>query len=621
MLESFRNASQSWLIKILFAFLILSFGIWGVGDVIRDRVQSAPAITVGDLSYSAPEVAERFRRDIDRMSSMFGNKLTVDQALQFGLLNQTVQRLVEGGLLDQTAESQGLGVDDESLRRDIAEIPAFQSALKMFDKTQYLRVLASMNMSEKQFVRLEKSDHARAQLVKLVTGGTMAPVALAMPLYRYQAEKRVAEYVLFPADKMPLPPAPEKAELQKYYDEHKSQFQQPELRAITALVVHGADLAATVTPSDADVEKAYQARLGEFQTAEKRKVEQVLFPDQAAAQAFADKVKSAADFAAAAKDAGQSVSDLGVIRKDEMPLADLADAAFGSAVGVIGPVQSTLGWHVLFVRLEGKGSTRPLAEVRPQIVADLVKDEVTNRLYSLSTRLEDSIGGGNDIDETAQSIGLKAVHIEAVDQRGRDAAGKQIDSPAVIPSVIGTAFQTVTGGTSEVLPLPNNDGYYVLHVDKVTPASLRPFDEVRAQVLAAWQAEQRTAATKQAAEAAAARVGKGEPLSALAGALKVETTRPFLRKGGGQAPPALVAEMFKLPAVGGVAVVNVGADFMVARLKEIQGADAEGAAFDAARNEISQQLSDDLMQEYLASLKKRYSPRVNMAAINQQFAK
>jgi peptidyl-prolyl cis-trans isomerase D len=621
MLDAFRSASQTWIIKVLFGILILSFGVWGVGDVIRQRVESTPAITVGDTRYSAPEVADRFRRDVERAGSMFGTKLSIEQALQFGMLNQTVQRMVEGGLLDQAAQSQGFGVDDETLRRDIAEIPAFQSALKIFDKTTYLRVLASMSLNEKQFIRMEKSDHARAQLIKLITAGTVAPVGLAMPLYRFQAEKRVAEFVLFSADKMPPPPAPDAAVLQKYYDEHKGQFQQPELRAVTALVVHGADIAATVAPTDAEIEKAYQARLGEFQTAEKRKVEQVLFADQAAAQSFADKARNAGDFAAAAKEAGQSANDLGTVGKAEMPLAELADAAFGPATGVIGPVQSTLGWHVLHVTQGSKGSTRPLAEVKAQIAADLVKDEVTNRLYSLSTKLEDSIGGGNDIDETARSVGVKAAHIAAVDERGRDASGKPIESPAVIPPVIATAFQTVTGGTSEVLPLPNNDGYYVLHVDKVTPATLRLFDEVRPQALAAWQAEQRAVAAKQAAEAAAERVKKGEPLSALAGPLKVETTRPFLRKGGGQVPPALVAEMFNLPAVGAVAVVSLGADSLVARLKEIQGADAEGGNFEAARNEVSQALSEDLMQEYLLALRKDIGARVNMAAINQQFAK
>jgi peptidyl-prolyl cis-trans isomerase D len=558
------------------------------------------------------------------MSSMFGNKLTLDQARQFGLLQRTVNTMVDGALLDQAAERLHLGVDNETLRRTIGDIPAFQNQLKMFDKSQYLRVLSQMSMSERQFIQYERADLARAQLVKMITGGVTTPATMAAPLYRYQSERRVAEFVVFAADKMAIPSLPDDSVLQKYYDEHKAQFQQPEIRAASALVVHAADLASTIHPSDDDIDKAYQARLGEFQTPEKRAVEQVLFTDQAAAQAFSDKARQAKDFDEAAKQAGLSASDLGTVTKADMPLPELIEPAFGSkAPGVVGPVQSTLGWHVLHVSAIAPGSTRPLAEVKDQIVKDLVKDETTNRLYSLSTKLEDSIGGGNDIDETAKTIGLRAIKLAGIDERGRDEDGKPVNNPAITPEVLGAIFTTVQGATSEVLPFGNNDGYYVVHVDKVTPAAIRPFAAARLQVAAAWTAQARAAAARQQAEAAAARVKAGEPLSSLAGQLKVETSRPFTRNGAqaAQVSPLLVADMFRQSAVGGVAVVGVGPDSLVARLKEIQTPDAVGAGFTAATEQLSGVMSDDLMEEYTLALRKDIGVRVNQSVIDQQFAK
>ena len=622
MLESFRNASQSWFIKILFGFLIVSFGVWGVGDVIRQRVASTPAISVGDQTFSGEEVAERFRRDVDRMSAMFGSKLTLEQARQFGLLQRTVQQMVDAALLDQAAERLQLGVDEQTLRRTIAEIPAFQSQLKLFDKTTYRRVLASMNLNEKQFIHLESGDLARAQLVRMITDGVVAPADLTAALYRYHGEKRVAEYVVFAADQMPAPPPPDDATLQKFYDDHKPQFQQPELRAATILAVHGADLAATLQPSQADIDQAYQARLGEFQTPEKRTIEQCLFADQSKAQSFLDSVKAGTDFAAAARQAGTAVSDLGTLAKNEMPISELADAAFAlPAPGLAGPVQSPLGWHALRIDKIVPGTTRALAEVKDGIVAALVKDETTNRLYSLSTKLEDSIGGGTSIADTAQAMGLKAVTLAAIDDHGRDADGKPISGAAVTPAILATLFQTVQGGTSDVIALPDNDGYYVLHVDKVTPALIRPLDQVRAQASAAWQVAQRSAAAKASADAAAPRIAQGATMASLAGPLKVETSRPFPRTGSAQVPAQLAAEMFHQSAVSGVAVVAVGADYWVARLKEIQRPDAVGAGFDAARQELSRSLADDLLQQYLAALKLEIGSQVNLAVIEQQFAK
>ncbi len=620
MFDTLRKANETWIVKILFAILILSFGVWGIGDVVRSRITETPAITVGDKDFTPEEVADRFRREVQRMSPMFGNKLTVEQARQFGLLQRTINQMVDGALLDEAADRLKIGADDETLRKTIANFPAFQSPLKMFDKSNYLRVLQQMGLTDRQFVAMERADLARGQLVKAITGGAAVPVAMAAPMFRYQSEKRVAEFVVFQADKVPAPAAPDAAALQKYYDDHKAQFRSPETRSASALVVHSADLAGTIHPADADIEKAYQARMGEFQTPEKRTVSQVLFNDEASAKAFLDKAKDVKGYEAALKETGKSAIDLGTTSKADLPLPELGDPAFAVTVpGLAGPVQSTLGWHVLAVTGVTPGKTRPLAEVKEAIVKDLVKDEVTNKLYSLQNQLEDSVGAGNDVAETAKSLGLKAIALSSVDERGRDADGKPIDQ-AISPEVLGTIFSTGAGSTSDATALGNNDGYFIVHVDKVNPASIRPLDQVKMLVEASWTEEARVAAARKAAEDAAAKLKSNEPWTVLGNGVKVETTKPFQRAGAAnQVPPVLAAEMFR-QKVGGVAVVTNGPDSMVARLKDIQTPEAEGAGFQAARNELNDVIVEDLMQQYVQALRKDIGVHVNQSVIDQQFA-
>ena len=43
MLTALRSKASSWIIKILFLILISSFGIWGVGDMLRQG-GSEPAV-------------------------------------------------------------------------------------------------------------------------------------------------------------------------------------------------------------------------------------------------------------------------------------------------------------------------------------------------------------------------------------------------------------------------------------------------------------------------------------------------------------------------------------------------------------------------------------------------
>jgi len=624
MLDAFRRHSRSWPIKILFVFLIASFGIWGIGDVVRQRAASQPAIVVGKQEVSAQEVVEEFRRDTERLQAMFGGKISMEQARQFGLLQRTIEQIVSRDLLDQASAELKFTVDDDSLRQVIQQTPAFQNELKMFDKSVYQNVLRRAGFNERQFVAMERRDITREQLVQMVSGGIVAPTIQADPLFRYRQEQRVADTILFPADKIAAPAKPDDAILQAYHQAHATQFMAPELRGLTAVVLRTADVGADIKPSDADIEKSYQVRLGEFQTTEKRAVQQVTFTDQAKAKAFADAVRQGKDFAVAAKSESKDVLDLGTIDKTGLPLQVLADAAFAlPAPGVTDPVQSPLGWHVMRVSSIAPSQTKPLADVRGQIIQSLVNDEALSRLYTLSTKLEDSIGSGASVEEAAGTVNVKPIKVTALDAQGHDADGKPVPSLPTSPALLQMAFTTGQGSTSEVTQLENNAGYFVLHVDSVTAPALKPFASVKDQVLAAWNQDQKEQAARKQADAAAERLKKGESVAAVAGTLKVDTTKPFTRAPSETSPvsPMLVSEMFKAQ-LGGVAVVALPGGSMVARLKSVIPADpqAQAAAFTQTRQQLSQAIAADVMQQYVAALEKDYGVTVHNALIEQQFS-
>ena len=43
MLQALRSTVGSWIVKILFVLLILSFGVWGIGDISRGRTDTTAA--------------------------------------------------------------------------------------------------------------------------------------------------------------------------------------------------------------------------------------------------------------------------------------------------------------------------------------------------------------------------------------------------------------------------------------------------------------------------------------------------------------------------------------------------------------------------------------------------
>ena len=86
MLQAIRSRAGSFIVKLLFGLLILTFGIWGIGDIFRNRPTSDTVIaTVGDKSIRAEDLQEAVRREIDRLSAQFRGAIDVQQAKSSGL--------------------------------------------------------------------------------------------------------------------------------------------------------------------------------------------------------------------------------------------------------------------------------------------------------------------------------------------------------------------------------------------------------------------------------------------------------------------------------------------------------------------------------------------------------
>ncbi|HYZ41603.1 MAG TPA: SurA N-terminal domain-containing protein, partial [Stellaceae bacterium] len=67
MLQAIRSRAGSFIIKLLFGLLILTFGIWGIGDIFRLRGTNHTTVaTVGRHSIGAEELQTALRRALEQ---------------------------------------------------------------------------------------------------------------------------------------------------------------------------------------------------------------------------------------------------------------------------------------------------------------------------------------------------------------------------------------------------------------------------------------------------------------------------------------------------------------------------------------------------------------------------
>lgn len=620
MLEAIRRWSKTWVVKILFGILILSFGVWGVDDVVRAVTTPSGIAKVGSESISERELDWEFQREVSRMRAMFGDALDAEKAKAMGIEQAVLARLVERLLVDQEARDLGVAISDDLVRQAIHETPAFRNTLGQFDRGALDGALRNQGLSESTFVEMWRGDMRRRHVIHSVMGGGSVPRLLAESLYRYDHQRRVAEVLRFADDAMPAPGAPDQAVLEAFHGEQAERFTAPEFRSLTVLILQAEGLADSITVTEADVQAAYEQRAGEFNTPERRTLEQVLLTDQAKALDLVAKTGQGMDLAQAAKEVGAEVIDLGGNTRDDM-LPELAAAAFAQEAGVVGaPVRSPLGWHVLRVTAVEPGHVGTFEEVKDKLSAELARDKAVDLLFDQANKVEDAIGGGANLEEAATAIGGKTVKVAAIDARGLDPEGKPVAGLPALDKLARVAFETEEREES-VLTEMGREGYFVLRVDAVTPAALRPLEQVRDLVLAAWVGEERRKAAEAGAVVAMEKLKGGAEMAAVAAeaGLLPLTTEPFARSGEGapaDVPANVVSRLFEAEVGETVTVRGPGASF-VARLTRLQEADpatdADGLA--KLRKETLDAVHDDLLDQFSASLREKFPVRVNQAAM------
>lgn len=627
MLLLMRKRIGSLVVKVFALLLILGFGAWGIQDMLGYQVGGGGAIAeVGEARLGPNQLYRDVNREIARLRPMFGNRLDMETARRLGLVDMVLNRQLDELATGESARALGVAVSDELIRRVIVAEPTFKGLAGNFDRQRFEQILQASGLSETGYVAEVRRTVASRQLLGSVAAGAVAPKAWVNAVYRYREERRTADSVFVADASSGSGAEPTAAELQAYYDAHKKTFTAPEYRAVTYVRLDAGELAKEIELSDDALREAYEHRAGEFITPEKRKLRQMIIPDEAKAKTAHKRLTEGADFLAVAKEfAGQDAAsvELGEIVKPDL-LAELADPAFAAEAGsVTEALKSPLGWHILQVLSVTPGGSMSFEQARPKLQKDLALEKALDGLYELSNKFEDALGGGATLEEAAKSLDLKVEKIAALDAQGRDRAGKALDG---LP---GGGFAALAFATDEAtdsaMTEDGDKGFYMLHVDKVSKPALRPFDEVKDKVAEGWKAEQRRKSAQARAKAILDAVNGGKPLTDVLAPtpLKPETSEPLRRDGrggGGAFDGALIAELFKI-SVGKAVMGRVGDGYRVAVLKTVTTPDpaADRKATEELADSLAQSLQGDVVQGLQLAFRQEVGVKVFQQAIDQLF--
>ena len=557
MLDGMRKISQHWIgraiLTVLFGLLIVSFVIWGVGDMFRGFVPDKVA-DVGGQSISTQQYRNSLQTVMYRIQSRTHRNLTSAQAHELGLDRQVLGNLIADAALDVRAASLGMAISEASIVAAVRSDPSLQDASGQFNPAAFDQALRDSGLTERGFFVAQSRAYMRQQIETPLIDGLAAPKPLVDLLARVEAQTRAIDYVTLPPSAAGDIPAPADDALKAYFNERKDQYQAPEYRALEILLVDPSALANPADVSDDDAKADYdKVRDARFATPEKRKLQQIVFPDQASADDAEAKIKAGASFDDIVKARNLSASDvdLGETVKAAMFDHSIADAAFALPQdGVSEVVKGQFGPAIVRVVAITPGSAKTFDEVKDTLKKEIAADRVAGQVQSVHDKIEDARVSGKTLAEAAKTVGLEARSIAAVDAQGRDDKGAALDLPDQA-ELLASAYASDVGVDDAPLQT-NNRGWLWFDVIKVDPARDRAFDEVKDQVEKEWRAEAVTKALSAKADDMVKQIGGGATPESLAQGAGLEAKSAVdLRRGGGAGlAPSLVNAVFTVPAGG-----------------------------------------------------------------------
>jgi len=628
MMDTLRKASKGWVAKILLILLVAAFGVWGVSGSMFNTANSS-VVTVGETTVTPNEYRLAYNRQMAVLGQQLNTQLTSEQARAFGVSERTFSAVIAGATLDEQARQMNLGLSDDRLANLVGSDPTFQDFNGRFDRGNFTRVLRSVGMSETDYIASRSRVAVRSQIVEAVADGIKAPDALLTAIAQYEAESRDVDYILLPSSVAGEIAQPDDAEISAFYEENKATYKAPEYRKILYVKLEPEDISDPSAVAEEMVRQEYEATKAKFSTPETRTVDQLVFTDQASAEAAVEQMASGDSFDTVAEDMGRSATDIriGSFAKDKAPSSAIGEAVFDvpAAGGVTGVVAGPFGPVVLRVAEINPASEKPFAEVEAELRKDLALAEAYDQIFNVHDGLEDSLAGGMTLQEAAKLQKLDLVTIEAVDRTGRDPEGEVLNDIPQSRDLLQGAFETDIG--VEVPPLNiGSNGFVWYQVADVTEERDRPLEEVRAKVVADLMADKTATELGKKATELADRLKSGESLETIADELGVTVERKYSLKRDSQDPvfsEAAVNSSFGGP-VGhsGVTIDGTGENRILYKVVSVDNATSVNgqSIAEEQRNATSNGVGDDILDQMVATLRSHFGVAINRPLAEQAIA-
>ncbi|CCH49087.1 SurA N-terminal domain-containing protein [Pseudodesulfovibrio piezophilus] len=538
MLEIMRENASGWVVKVIFAILIVVF-VFAFGMSGMDTGNDPVLATVNDQIITRAEFEDAFQRAAEGMRK--SNPSVTSAQLQTPQFKQMVLgELINSRLLLDEASRLGISASKKEVFAAITRQSIFWNQQGQFDRNIYQMALRSIRMTPPQFEANFRNEYISDKVKNMVRQTGVVTPEQARQIYDWVGEQITIDYIQkTPADFMKRVNVTED-EVEKFYTANEEKFMVPEQVRLRYLSFTPSDLAAYQTVSDEEIKAYYDANADSMIQKEQVKARHILIlskeddPENVQKEArnkinrIYKKAKAGSDFGKLAQKYSEGPSaprggELGWFGRGDM-VPEFETAAFTTPKGSFSqPIRTQFGWHIILVEDHKKAETKTLEQVKDEISNTLAEEKASEKVTDMLDQSMDRLVSGMKLEDVADELGMLAVTSRPIPEKFLPQAfGMTPEAAKVVMSIpVGEAHQT---------PLAIDGGYMLVEKAEDIPAAPMELEQVKPVIINNIKKDKATELAQKAAEDILAELA-ASPEAARKYKGQIKTTTPFDRKG------------------------------------------------------------------------------------------
>ncbi len=500
MLQSFRDNTQSILVKIIIGFIIVTFALFGVDSLIGLTTAPNAPVTVNGIDISERQIADGIEFQRRQLLAQMGENADPSMLDDNLLRGAVVQNLIEQELLKQNAASQGLRVSDQFLDSAILTTREFQVD-GQFDRNQFEALLRNVGMTPLMY-----RDYLRNETVIGQGRNALLATAFVLPaeverITRLDRQTRSFKYLEVDINTVLESIAVDDAAIDDYYQQNSDKFRSEEQVSLSYVELNRQDISTTITVDEAELRSQYDRMIETYEGEEAREAAHILVAvdeqrteEEAlqqvqelvkkidAGESFADVARQNSDDTGSAEMGG----NLGFVEKGIM-VPEFEEALFALESGQISsPVRTEFGYHLIQLKSIDSAEPPTFEQARAELENEQRLQKAESQFVARSEELDDLRFSASDLQEASDVLGLKIHETELFGRDGGESALTQA------PRLLSAAFSEdvlINGENSELIELDENR-ILVVHLKDHKPVRTLELNEVRDRIIAEIKQQQ-----------------------------------------------------------------------------------------------------------------------------------